>query len=111
MKKILASHLLSCPVVFVSTLHEGQRDIMLATAMFVSEKEPLLVVSVAKGHLTSQLIDKSGGFTVAVSADDQEDLYEQLIGIKGSNIDKFKAIPISTLPADPAKPLIPKGSS
>ena len=39
---------LPCSVVFVSTAHEDKRDIMTATAMFVSEKEPLLVISVAK---------------------------------------------------------------
>ena len=34
---------LPCPVVFVSTAHEDRQDIMTATAMFVSEKEPLLM--------------------------------------------------------------------
>ena len=42
---------LPCTVVFVSTAHEDQRDIMTATAMFVSEKEPLLMISVAKDQI------------------------------------------------------------
>ena len=45
------SHWLPCPVVFISTAFENNRDIMTATAMFVSEKEPLLIVSLAKGHM------------------------------------------------------------
>jgi flavin reductase (DIM6/NTAB) family NADH-FMN oxidoreductase RutF len=36
---------LPCSVVFVSTAHGEERDIMTATAMFVSEKEPLLMIS------------------------------------------------------------------
>ena len=38
------------------TASSEKRDIMTATAMFVSEKEPLLAVSVAKNHLTEKLI-------------------------------------------------------
>lgn len=111
MKTSLASHLLSCPVVFISTLYGNQRDIMVATAMFVSEKEPILVVSVAKGHLTSQLIEKAGGFTAIAASEGQEDLYEQLVNLRSSDADKFKALSISTLPGEPAKPLIPKGAA
>ena len=109
MKSALSSHLLPCPVVFISTAYENQRDIMIATAMFVSEKDPLLVVSVAKGHLTSELIDKAGSFTVIAASESQEELYEQLIRAKGG--DKFSSLAITTLPATPSKPLIPKGSA
>ena len=111
MKTSPASHLLCCPVVFISTSHGNQRDIMIATAMFVSEKDPFLVVSVAKGHLTSQLIDKAGGFTVVAASEGQKDLYKQLVKIKGSDADKFKALSISTIAGEPGKPLIPKGSA
>ncbi len=55
---------LPCPVVFVSTAHREARDIMTATAMFVSEKEPLLAISVAKGHLTEKLIRQAAKFTL-----------------------------------------------
>ncbi len=48
---------LPCSVVFVCTAHGETRDIMTATAMFVSEKEPLLAISVAKDHLTEKLIE------------------------------------------------------
>ena len=111
MKTSLASHLLCCPVVFISTSHGNERDIMIATAMFVSEKEPFLVISVAKDHLTSQLIEKAGGFTVVAASEGQEDLYEQLVNFKGNDADKFKALSIPTLNAESGKPCIPKGSA
>ena len=47
---------LPCSVVFVCTAHEEMRDIMTATAMFVSEKEPLLAISVAQGHFATKLV-------------------------------------------------------
>ena len=62
---------LPCAVVFVSTAHEERRDIMTATAMFVSEKEPLLMISVAKDHLTEQLINQSGKFTLVIAGEGQ----------------------------------------
>ncbi|MGD8226671.1 MAG: flavin reductase, partial [Desulfobacteraceae bacterium] len=62
----LASYWLPCSVVFVSTACEGKRDIMTATAMFVSEKEPLVAISIAKNHLTDQLIEKSGEFVLVI---------------------------------------------
>ena len=65
---------LPCSGVFVSTAHEDKKDIMTATAMFVSEKEPLLFISVAKGHLTEKLISQSGKFTLVIAADDQKEL-------------------------------------
>jgi flavin reductase (DIM6/NTAB) family NADH-FMN oxidoreductase RutF len=111
MKSGPASHLLSCPVVFISTQHENQRDIMVGTAMFVSEKESLLVVSLAKGHLTSQLIEKAGGFTVIAASEAQTDLYEQLADYRGAAADKFSALSIATIQSSPTKPPIPKGSA
>src|ERR1035437_4394270 len=104
MNKSLSSHLLSCPVVFVSTRYEDQCDIMIATAMFVSEADPLLVVSLNKGHLTSQLIEKSGGFTVLAASEAQKDLYQQLAAFKDKGKNKFTALSIPILPVRPAKP-------
>ena len=111
MKSALASYLLPCPVVFISTLFENQCDIMIGTAMFVSEKDPLLVVSLAKGHLTAELIDKAGCFTVIAASESQEELYEQLINAKAKGGDKFSSLSIATLSTSPSKPLIPQGSS
>jgi len=102
------SHWLPCPVVFISTLHGEKRDIMTATAMFISEKEPLLAVSVAKGHLTEQLIEQAGTFTLIMASESQQDLVWKLGSTKGGADDKFDRFAIKTLLSQPGKPLIPE---
>lgn len=102
---------LPCSVVFVSTVHEDQRDIMTATAMFVSEKEPLLVVSVAKDHLTEKLISKSGKFTLVIAGADQQKLAMQVGSAKGEDIDKFERFAIQTSPGAGSPALIPQGAA
>ena len=77
------SHWLPCPVVFISTAYGEKRDIMTATAMFVSEKEPLLAVSVAKAHLTAQLIEQAGAFTLVMASAVQQELVWKLGSTKG----------------------------
>jgi flavin reductase (DIM6/NTAB) family NADH-FMN oxidoreductase RutF len=104
-------HWLPCSVVFVSTAHEDKRDIMTATAMFVSEKEPLLVISVAKGHLTEKLISQSGKFTLVIAADDQKQLAMQVGSFKGEASDKFERFKIRAIPIDTGEALIPKGAA
>jgi len=102
---------LPCSVVFVSTAHEDKKDIMTATAMFVSEKEPLLVISVAKGHLTEKLISQSGKFTLVIAGDDQKQLAMQVGSFKGKAADKFERFKIKASPADTGKALIPEGAA
>ena len=107
----MASYWLPCSVVFVSTAYEGKRDIMTATAMFVSEKEPLIAISIAKNHLTDQLIEKAGEFILAIASDAQKDLVWQLGSVKGEEEDKFTHFSISTLEYGPEKALIPEGAA
>jgi flavin reductase (DIM6/NTAB) family NADH-FMN oxidoreductase RutF len=102
---------LPCSVVFVSTAHADKRDIMTATAMFVSEKEPLLVISVATGHLTEKLISQSGKFTLVIAADDQKQLAMQVGSFKGEADDKFERFNIKTAPGDRGKASIPEGAA
>ena len=101
------SHWLPCPVVFISTAYGKKRDIMTATAMFVSEKKPLLAISVAKGHLTAQLIEQAGAFTLVVASSGQQELVWKLGSTKGDEDDKFARFAIKTLPPQPEKPLVP----
>lgn len=107
----VVSHWLPCPVVFISTAHGERRDIMTATAMFISEKEPLVAISVASDHLTAQLIEQAGGFTLVIASESQKELAWQLGGVKGNEMDKFKHFSITTLPPKTGKPLIPVGSA
>jgi len=101
------SRRLPCPVVFISTAHNEKRDIMTATAMFVSEKEPLLTVSVAKKHLTGKLIERSGTFTLIIASESQKELAINLGNVRGDTDDKFELFSIRTLPAETGKPAIP----
>ena len=107
----MASYWLPCSVAFVSTAYEGKRDIMTATAMFVSEKEPLVAISIAKNHLTDQLIEKSGEFILVIASEAQKDLVWQLGSMRGEEGDKFTRFSISALEYQPGKALIPEGSA
>ena len=107
----MVSHWLPCSVVFVSTAYEEKRDIMTATAMFVSEKEPLVAISIAKDHLTDQLIEKSGEFVLVVASEQQKDLVWQLGSVKGEEGDKFTQFSISTFEFQPGKALVPEGAA
>ena len=100
---------LPCSVVFVCTAHGEKRDIMTATAMFVSEKEPLLAISVAQGHLTEKLINQSGNFTVVIAGNEHKQLAIQVGSVKGEAEDKFEKfnIPIEKNVGAP----IPSGSA
>ena len=102
---------LPCSVVFVSTAHEDKKDIMTATAMFVSEKEPLLVISAAKGHLTERLISQSGKFTLVIAGENQKQLAMQVGSSKGDEADKFERFNIKAAAADKGKALIPEGAA
>ncbi len=87
---------LPCTVVFVSTAHGKKRDIMTATAMFVSEKEPLVLISVAEGRLTEELIEQSGRFTLVIAGKGQKKLALQVGSSKGGQEDKFERFAIPT---------------
>ena len=102
---------LPCSVVFISTAYEDKKDIMTATAMFVSEKEPLLVISVAKGHLTEKLITQSGRFTLVIAGADQRKLAMQVGSARGEEIDKFERFSIKASSSNGSSPLVPEGAA
>lgn len=102
---------LPCAVVFLSTAHQGQRDIMTATAMFVSEIEPLVTISVAKNHLTEQLINRSGKFAIVIAGENQKQLAVQLGHTKGQTVDKFNKFSIESTEETSANASIPEGSA
>ena len=102
---------LPCSVVFVSTAHADKKDIMTATAMFISEKEPLLVISVAKDHLTEKLISQSGKFTLIIAGNDQRQLAMQIGSLKGATEDKFERFSIGASSGNTGQALIPDGAA
>jgi flavin reductase (DIM6/NTAB) family NADH-FMN oxidoreductase RutF len=102
---------LPCSVVFVSTAHGAARDIMTATAMFVSEKEPLLAISVAKGHLTEKLILESAKFTLVIAGASHKQLAMQVGSVKGDKVDKFEKFSIKSITETSSQALIPEGAA
>jgi flavin reductase (DIM6/NTAB) family NADH-FMN oxidoreductase RutF len=102
---------LPCAVVFVSTAHRESRDIMTATAMFVSEKEPLLAISVAKGHLTEKLILESAKFTLVIAGASHKHLAMQVGSVKGDKVDKFEKFSIKSVTETSSHALIPEGAA
>ena len=102
---------LSCPVVFICTRHAEEKDIMTATAMFVSEKEPLLVISVAEGHLTARLIEASGQFIAAMASETQKKLAIQLGSTRGDKMDKYDHFKIPTIDDGQSDGLVPAESA
>jgi len=102
---------LPCSVVFVSTAHEDKHDIMTATAMFVSEKEPLILISVARDHLTEKLINQSEKFTLVIAGEGQKEMAAEVGSLKGKDVDKFEHLGINTLTTAGSDALIPEGAA
>ena len=94
-----ATRLVPCSVVILSVGTKDKRDAMTATAMFVSEKPPLLTVSVAKHILSHDLIDRTGEFVLNVASFDQVKLAAQLGATHGAKVDKFKKFKLKTAKA------------
>ncbi len=87
---------LPCSVVIISAKADNRQGAMTATAMYISQTPPLLVVSISKTFATYQLIEKSKGFAINVVADTQLDLSRQFGSVHGYEVDKFQEFGIST---------------
>lgn len=98
---------LPCSVAVLTAAADGEGGAMTATAMFVSQKPPLLAVSVSKTFATYQLIEKTKEFVVNVLADRQVDLSQKFGTAHGYEVDKLKESGVKTEPATAVKaPLI-----
>jgi flavin reductase (DIM6/NTAB) family NADH-FMN oxidoreductase RutF len=87
-----------------------KRDAMTATAMFVSEDPPLVVVSVSNNSFSHELIEKNGEFVLNVASTGQNKQAKALGATHGARMDKFKQFTIGDQKAESvAAPLI-KGS-
>ncbi len=87
---------LPCSVVILSTSADNSQGAMTATAMYISQVPPLIVVSVSKAFATYQLIEKSKEFAINVIADNQLDMAQTFGRVHGYEIDKFKEFGIAT---------------
>jgi len=100
---------LPCSVVILSARAGKEQGAMTATAMYVSEKPPLLAVSVSKTLATYQLIEKSREFALNVVADNQLELAARFGAKHGYEVDKFKAFGVTTQPATKVSAPLLKG--
>lgn len=110
-KRILdVTRVVPCSVILLSVKAKKERDIMTASAMFVSENPPLFVVSVAKHILSHDLIERAGEFVLNVASRNQVKWAAKLGSTHGRDIDKFKALKIPTETPTKIKSPLVKGS-
>ncbi len=105
-----SSRIIPTSVMLLTVATKEKQDAMTASAMFVSEDLPLLVVSVAKHILTHELIEEAGEFVLNVASSNQAKLARKLGSTHGREIDKFKEFDISTEKACKVNSPIIKGS-
>ncbi len=96
---VQATRQVPCSVVILTTKYGDEQDAMTASAMFVSEEPPLLVVSVSKTFKTHDLIEKSREFAVNILSDDKLNLAHKLGSSHGQNADKLAKFNVGTEPA------------
>jgi len=105
-----SSRIVPTSVILLTVATKEKQDAMTASAMFVSEDLPLLVVSVAKQILTHDLIEEAGEFVLNVASSDQAKLARKLGATHGREVDKFKEFDISTEKASKVNAPMIKGS-
>ena len=105
-----ASRIVPTSVILLTVATKEKQDAMTASAMFVSEELPLLVVSVAKHILTHALIEEAGEFVLNVASRNQIKLAQKLGSFHGKEVDKFKEFDLSTEKANKVSAPIIKGS-
>jgi flavin reductase (DIM6/NTAB) family NADH-FMN oxidoreductase RutF len=91
---------LPCPAVILTAAAGERRDAMTATAFFVSEVPPLLSVSVARHHLTSELIEQTGEFVVNLPTPEQVEMVRKVGSTHGRHLDKFEEFGLATEPSE-----------
>jgi len=87
---IKATRLVPTSVVLLSVGAEKSQDVMTATAMFVAENVPLLMISVSKNSTCYDLIEKTGAFALNVASREQVGLAKKVGSTHGRDVDKFK---------------------
>ena len=87
---------LPCSDVIISAKADNRQGAMTATAMYVSQKPPVVVVSISKVFATHKLIEMSKDFAINVIADTQLDLSKKFGRVHGYEVDKFQEFGIST---------------
>ncbi len=92
--------MLPCAAVVLTVASGERRDVMTATAVFVSEDPPLLSVSVAEHLLTHDLIEETGEFVVNLATPEQVEMVRHVGSAHGRNVDKFEQFKLATEPSE-----------
>ncbi len=104
------SRLVPCSVAILSVATKKRQDAMTASAMFVSESVPLLVVSVAKHIVSHDLIEEAGEFALSVASTEQVKLAKQLGFTHGREVDKFRKFRVPKMRAKKVRAPLVKGA-
>lgn len=105
-----SSRIIPTSVMLLTVATKEKQDAMTASAMFVSEDLPLLVVSVARHLFTHELIEEAGEFVLNVASRNQVKLARKLGATHGKEMDKFQEFNMSTEEAGKVNSPIIKGS-
>lgn len=89
-----ATRLVPCSVVLLSTGSEEHQDAMTATAMFVAEDLPLLIISLEKESTCQELLERTGECALNVASTEQVALAKKIGSTHGRDVDKFKTFGI-----------------
>jgi|GEM_PF-388939 flavin reductase (DIM6/NTAB) family NADH-FMN oxidoreductase RutF len=106
--KMKVSHVMPCSVNLLTVATKLEREAITASAMFISENPPLLVISIHKDTKTHELIEESEQFVLNIASTHQTKLAKKLGHEKAA--DKFKEFGIETEKAATVDASIIKGS-
>jgi len=104
------TRMVPCSVVLLSVGSKDAKDAMTATATFVAENLPLLMVSVSKNSTCNDLIEESGELALNVATTAQVELARKLGATHGKDVDKFRTFNIESEPASKIGAPLIKGS-
>jgi flavin reductase (DIM6/NTAB) family NADH-FMN oxidoreductase RutF len=89
------------PVTLIGSSWEGSDNVMTASWVTVSSRQPPLVsIFINKKHLTSRFISQSREFVLNVLASDQVEVSETCGTVSGRKVDKYAKASLKTRPAD-----------
>lgn len=92
------------PVTLIGTYHEGKHNVMTASWISqVSLNPPLVMVSIAPGRYTYELLEKSREFVVSILAADQGEVANFCGSRSGREVDKIEALKLRTRPGQAVK--------
>ena len=88
---------LPCPETIISVQANGKKDLMTATAMWVSYDPVLVAIYIHPSRLTHNLVQQAREFAVNVCSEAQSELAVNVGTVTGKGVDKFKKFKVKTV--------------